>query len=153
MYCKHRFSSFINNVNTEKSFWIFQNSSLDSKKHLLSLSPHITIHNHLVRYLKGFHHILPCHRTTFLHVLYCNSILTARKRNLYKLQLSNARLSSSEISLQPLKKKWVSRQNKILQTSHFSHLWHWFVFLLVFREEIFFFLIVSPVESFPYFQL
>ncbi|OPJ69721.1 hypothetical protein AV530_012701 [Patagioenas fasciata monilis] len=44
-------------------------------------------------------------QTTFLHVLYCNSILTARKKNLYKLQLSNTGLSSSEISLQPLKKK------------------------------------------------
>lgn len=38
--CAHRFSYFINNVNTEKSFMMVQNSSLVAKKHLLPITSH-----------------------------------------------------------------------------------------------------------------
>lgn len=53
------------------------------------------------------------------------------EKKTWKLQLSNTELSPSEISLQPLKKMWESRQNKNLQT---SHLWCWHGFFLVFSS-------------------
>lgn len=109
---------------------MFQNSPLDSKKHLLPLSLHITIHNHLARNIWRV-------STTYLPVTgwlsslcYTATPSSKLEKNQYKLQLSNAGFFPSEISLQPPQNTWESHQNKILQT---SQLWHWHGFLLVFR--------------------